>query len=101
MYAGQIVFSQVMQHLPMRRFAACVGHYNGNRRVRTFSCRDQFYAMAFHYCPVKSFWHCRKRRNGKPLHHNMTVFDFNLVRRFGHGPSISHWKERADECWHN
>ena len=47
MYAGQIVFSQVMQHLPMRRFAACVGHYNGNRRVRTFSCRDQFYAMAF------------------------------------------------------
>ena len=31
----------------MRRFAACVGHYNGNRRVRTFSCRDQFYAMAF------------------------------------------------------
>ena len=47
MYAGQIVFSQVMQHLPMRRFAACVGRYNGNRRVRTFSCRDQFYAMAF------------------------------------------------------
>jgi len=47
MYAGQIVFSQVMQHLPMRRFATCVNRYGGDRKVRTFTCRDQFYTMAF------------------------------------------------------
>jgi len=47
MYAGQIVFPQLMRQLPMRRFATCVGQYNGDRRVRTFPCRDQFYAMAF------------------------------------------------------
>ena len=47
MYTGQIVFSQIMQHLPMRRFDTCVNRYNGNRRVRTFSCRDQFLVMAF------------------------------------------------------
>lgn len=47
MYSGQIVFSQIMQHLPLRRFDTCVRRYNGNRRVRTFSCRDQFYVMAF------------------------------------------------------
>jgi len=47
MYVGQTVFSQVMQHLPLRRFDSCVNRYRGNRRVRTFSCRDQFYVMAF------------------------------------------------------
>ena len=47
MYVGQIVFSQVMQQLPMRRFATCVDRYSGDSRVRTFSCRDQFYTMAF------------------------------------------------------
>ncbi|MGC9455786.1 MAG: IS4 family transposase [Phycisphaerae bacterium] len=47
MNTGRIVFSQVMDHLPMRRFATCVNRYDGDQRVRTFSCRDQFYAMAF------------------------------------------------------
>jgi len=47
MYRGQMVFSQVMELLPMRRFATCVNRYHGDRRVRTFTCRDQFYTMAF------------------------------------------------------
>ncbi|MCK5843983.1 MAG: IS4 family transposase, partial [Victivallales bacterium] len=47
MYASQMVFSQVIQHLPMRRFDTCVKRYDGNRRIKTFSCRDQFYVMAF------------------------------------------------------
>jgi len=47
MYAGQMVFSQVIQHLPIRRFDTCVKRYDGNRRIKTFSCRDQFYVMAF------------------------------------------------------
>lgn len=47
MHAGRIVFSQVMDHLPMRRFSTCVHRYGGNRKVRTFSCRDQLYTMAF------------------------------------------------------
>jgi hypothetical protein len=47
MYTGQIVFSQILQHLPIRRFHTCVGRYNGNRRVRNFTCYDQFLAMAF------------------------------------------------------
>lgn len=47
MYAGQIVFSQIVQHLPMRRFGTCVNRYDGDRKVRTFSCRDQLYTMAF------------------------------------------------------
>ena len=47
MHTGQIVFSQILQHLPVRRFRTCVSRYNGNRRVRNFTCYDQFLAMAF------------------------------------------------------
>jgi len=47
MYSGRIVFSQIMDSLPMRRFHTCVQRYQGNRKVQRFSCLDQFLAMAF------------------------------------------------------
>lgn len=47
MYDGQIVFSQLMAFIPRRSFDTCVRRYHGNRRVRQFSCRDQFLCMAF------------------------------------------------------
>ena len=47
MYDGQIVFSQLMDFIPRRPFDTCVRRYHGRRRVRRFSCRDQFLAMAF------------------------------------------------------
>ncbi len=47
MYDGQIVFSQLMDFVPRRSFDTCVRRYRGERRVRCFSCRDQFLCMAF------------------------------------------------------
>ena len=47
MYAGQLVFSQVMEHLPMHTFRRCVQRYRGNRHVKSFTCLDQFLCMAF------------------------------------------------------
>jgi transposase len=47
MYEGQLVFSQIMDFVPRREFRACVERYRGERRVRRFSCRDQFLSMAF------------------------------------------------------
>jgi hypothetical protein len=47
MYAGQLVFSQLMEFRPRREFDQCVQRYRGNYRVRDFSCRDQFLCMAF------------------------------------------------------
>ena len=47
MYDGQIVFSQLMDFVPRRPFDTFVRRYHGQRRVRRFSCRDQFLAMAF------------------------------------------------------
>ena len=47
MNSGKTVFSQLMDFLPLHQFRRCVEKYQGNRRVRSFSCLDQFYCMAF------------------------------------------------------
>jgi len=47
MYIGKLVFSQVMDHLPMKSFRRCVQRYNGNHKVKSFSCLDQYLCMAF------------------------------------------------------
>ena len=47
MHSGRIVFSQLMDFLPRHQFDTCVRRYQGNYRLRRFSCFDQFLAMAF------------------------------------------------------
>lgn len=47
MHQGKLVFAQVMAHLPLSTFRRCVARYNGEHKVKRFSCLDQFYAMAF------------------------------------------------------
>jgi len=47
MYSGKLVFSQLMDFLPMHKFRSCVNKYKGNYRIRSFSCLDQFLCMAF------------------------------------------------------
>ena len=47
MNAGRMIFSQLMDFLPLHEFHRCVARYDGDRHLRTFSCMDQFYCMAF------------------------------------------------------
>ena len=47
MYSANIIFSQFLAHIPKYEFNKCVNRYQGNRRVRKFSCWDQFLCMAF------------------------------------------------------
>ena len=47
MNENQLVFSQLMSHLPMKSFRRLVKKYRGNHKVKQFSCLDQFYCMAF------------------------------------------------------
>jgi hypothetical protein len=47
MHSGRIVFAQLMDFLPRHEFNRCVRQHRGNRRVRRFSCWDQFLCMAF------------------------------------------------------
>lgn len=47
MNLGRSVFSQLIAFLPDREFRRCVARYEGDRRLRGFSCWDQFLCMAF------------------------------------------------------
>ena len=47
MYTGKLVFSQVMEHLPLHVFHQCVSRYNGDFKVKEFTCLDQYLCMAF------------------------------------------------------
>lgn len=47
MFAGQLIFKQVMDFMPLPIFRRCVAKYQGDYRVRKFSCLDQFLCMAF------------------------------------------------------
>jgi hypothetical protein len=44
---GQLVFAQLMRHLPLTTFRRCVAQYNGEHKVKSFSCLDQYLCMAF------------------------------------------------------
>lgn len=44
---GKTVFSQIMDFLPMYEFQKCVDRYNGNYKIKSFTCMDQFLCMAF------------------------------------------------------
>ncbi len=53
MYTGQLVFSQVTDHLPMHTFRRCVQRYQGERYVKRFRCLDQYLSMAFAQLPYR------------------------------------------------
>ena len=47
MNSGRTVFSQLISFLPDREFRRCVSRYQGDHRLREFSCWDQYLTMAF------------------------------------------------------
>ncbi len=47
MNSGQMVFSQLMDCLPWWRFHPIVKQYQGNHKVKHFSCAEHFRVMAF------------------------------------------------------
>jgi hypothetical protein len=47
MYAGKLVFAQMMEFGPWQTFRRLVTKYRGGFNVRTFRCLDQFLSMAF------------------------------------------------------
>ena len=44
---GKTIFAQIMEFLPEYEFNKCVKQYNGNYKIKSFTCRNQFYTMAF------------------------------------------------------
>jgi transposase len=47
MHTGRFLFSELIAHLPHKEFQKCVTRYGGDHHHRSFSCWDQYLAMAF------------------------------------------------------
>ncbi len=47
MNAGQSIFAQLMDFLPAYEFRQCIARYQGDYKLKSFSCWDQFLCMAF------------------------------------------------------
>jgi hypothetical protein len=47
MNSGKTVFAQLLEHFPYYEFSKCVNRYQGDYKVKSFSCLSQFLAMAF------------------------------------------------------
>ena len=47
MHTRKMVFAQLMEWIHPEQFRRCVARYQGNFKVRNFSCWDQFLAMSF------------------------------------------------------
>jgi hypothetical protein len=47
LHAGKLVFAQVTAHLPLTTFRRCVARYDGEHKVKSFSCLEQFLVMVF------------------------------------------------------
>jgi len=100
MYSGRIIFSQIMDHLPMHEFRCCVHRYQGNHRIKSFTCYDQYLSMAFAQLTfresLRSTESCLRAQHSKLYHMGIrggishsTLADANQQRD---------WRIYADFC---
>jgi hypothetical protein len=72
MYSGPLVFTQVMDFMPLKTFQRCVERYQGNFSVKNFTCRDQFRIMAFAQLTyresLRDIEACLRAQNNKLYH---------------------------------
>ncbi len=93
MYAGKLIFSQVMAHLPMHTFRRCVCRYQGDHYVKRFSCFDQYLVMAFaqftHRESLRDIEACLRAHQSKLYH--IGIRSLNVARN-----TLSKANERRD-----
>jgi transposase len=72
MYEGKYIFSQLMEFLPLKSFQRIVLKYRGNHKIKSFTCLDQFYCMAFgqltHRSGLRSIEVCLNSNQNKLYH---------------------------------
>ena len=98
MNVGKTVFSQIMEFLPQYEFQKCVERYQGNYKIKSFSCWNQFLSMAFAQLTyresLRDIQACL-RGNQQRLYH--MGFRGNVSRNtLAHANQIRDWRIYAD-----
>ncbi len=98
MHSGQLVFSQVIAHLPMSTFRSCVKRYRGNYKVKSFTCLDQFLCMAFAQMTfresLRDIESCLRAQRSKLYH--MGIRDIVSRNTLANANKVRDWRIYAD-----
>src|SRR5690606_10201414 len=98
MYAGKLVFAQVMEHLPLHTFRRIVARYAGERKVKSFSCLDQFLCMAFAQLTfresLRDIEACLRAQQSKLYH--LGIRSTVARNTLAHANTVRDWRIYAD-----
>jgi len=98
MNAGQTIFSQLMDFIPRYEFNQCVRRYNGNYKIKNFTCREQFLCMAFAQLTyresLRDIQACLRAVNKKLYH--MGIRSKVSRNTLAHANQIRDWRIYAD-----
>jgi len=102
MYSGKLIFTQVMDFMPLKTFHRCVERYQGNFSVKSFSCLDQFRTMAFAQLTyresLRDIEACLRAQNNKLYHMGIRG---NIARStLAEANEIRNWCIYADFAQH-
>ena len=98
MNVGKTVFSQLMEFIPQYEFQKCVQRYQGNYKIKSFSCWDQFLCMAFAQLTyresLRDIQACLRGNQSKLYHMG---FRGNIARNtLAHANQVRDWRIYAD-----
>lgn len=98
MYAGKIIFSQLMEHLPLHVFHKCVDRYQGDFKVKEFTCLDQYLCMAFAQLTyresLRDIEACLQAQKSKLYH--MGIRSSVSRNNLAHANKVRDWRIYAD-----
>ena len=102
MYAGSLVFAQIMGHLPWHVFNRCVSRYGGDRYVKAFTSADQYRCMAFaqltYRNSLRDIETCLRAQSGKLYH--MGIRGGVSRNTLANANQARDWKIHADFAQH-
>jgi len=98
MNIGKTIFAQLMEFFPSYEFRKCVERYNGNYKVKSFTCLDQFLCMAFAQLTYRESLRDIEAclRGAKPKLYHMGIRSKVSRNTIAHANEIRDWRIYAD-----
>jgi transposase len=98
MNSGKSIFAQLMDFLPSKAFRRCVKRYQGDYKLKTFSCWDQFLCMTFAQLTyresLRDIEACLRAQHSKLYH--LGIRGQVSRNTLAHANSIRDWRIYAD-----
>ncbi|TAK10312.1 IS4 family transposase [bacterium] len=98
MNSGQTIFAQLMDFVPSYEFRRCVERYQGNYKIKSFSCWEQFLTMAFAQLTyresLRDIEACLRAQPAKLYH--MGIRSHISRNTLAHANQVRNWRIYAD-----